>query len=147
MGSVRQYSCSIYCHTLVSQYPAIFREEGYSKLDTSCTACPKPLKGGTPYEPKVTAEIKQCKKGTRCVSDHSRAVHHMINRSEQKKRHARKGQGLSLTSQGWYDINHRVTPKRKSNTKSYKICFWSLKGGRVYTIRCQAQEKDSLVEC
>ena len=63
--------------------------------------CVGPLKGCTPYDQQVRAKEKTYKKGSRFVSDLSRV--------------------------GWYDINHRVTPKRKSYTKSYKICFWPRK--------------------
>ena len=63
------------------------------------------------------------------MADRSRAVHHMINRSEQKKRHTRKDQGLSLTSQGWYNIWSQGHTKKRAYIESYKICFWPLKGG------------------
>ena len=70
--------------------------------------CVGPLKGCTPYDQQVRAKENTYKKGSRFVSDLSRVVQHQ--------------------SQGH-------TKKKVMYTKSYKICFWPLKGGTLSDVR------------
>ena len=79
--------------------------------------CVGPLKGCTPYDQQVRAKEKTYKKGSRFVSDLSRVVQHQSQGHTKKK------------------VIHKVIQDMLLATQ------------RCHTIRCQAQEKDSLVEC